>query len=231
MPRNAREAAHNNASWCDAVCRAGGIPTTNGDNAWSAQKRSPGGYPDAISLDPGAAVNDLLSLVDSGPDCSVKDSFATLDLRWAGFTVLFEAQWINGDPGSPRTRPVLPWHVVSTPAELVGFAAAHGNRAAFVDSLLEAQDVRVLAAIDNDVLLAGVVLNRTGPVIGVSNLFTTASGRAELIPGAIWRDVVVVAAKLFPGAPLVGYEVAQDLPPAIEAGFRTVGPLRVWIRG
>jgi hypothetical protein len=27
-----------------------------------------------------------------------------------------------------------------------------------------------------------------------------------------------------------GYEAAQDLPPAIEPGFRTVGPLRVWVK-
>ncbi|HYN71725.1 MAG TPA: hypothetical protein VES60_04415 [Nakamurella sp.] len=31
----------------------------------------------------------------------------------------------------------------------------------------------MLAAIDNAVVLAGVVLNRSGPVIGVSSLFTS----------------------------------------------------------
>ena len=230
MASAAREVAYNNAMWCDVVCRALDLATTFGDRAWSARARSPQGYPDAVSLDPTATAHDVLALVDAGPGCSVKDSFAALNLRSAGFTVLFEAQWIHREPGSPRTGPVLPWQVVSTPAELAGFAAAHGNPEAVVDALLGEQDIRVLAAIDDAVLLAGVVLNRTGQVVGVSNLFTTAAGRAELALEAVWSDVVVVAAKLFPGAPLAGYEAAQDLPPAIDAGFRTVGPLRVWIR-
>ncbi len=74
-------------------------------------------------------------------------------------------------------------------------------------------------------------VNRAGPVLGVSNLFTTGIGQAELAHEVIWSDVVVMAARLFPGPPLVGHEVGQDLPAAIAVGFRTVGPLRVWIRG
>ncbi len=89
--------------------------------------------------------------------------------------------------------------------------------------------MRILAASDNAVVLAGVVLNRSGSVVGVSNLFTSAAGRAAAEPGAIWGDVVAVAATLFPGSPLVGYEKADDLGPAVDAGFRTVGPLRVWL--
>jgi len=230
MTAAARQAADNNAQWCDTVCRARDVTTSFGDRVWSARARSPQGYPDAVTLDPAATVDDVLSLVDRGPGCSVKDSFAALDLRSAGFTVMFGAQWVSRESGSPRTCPVLPWQVVTTPADLAGFAAAHGNPVAFADALLDAPDVRILAATADDVLLAGALLNRTGRVIGVSNLFSTGAGTEHALE-VIWSDVVVVAARLFPGAPLVGYETAQDLPPAIEAGFRSVGPLRVWIRG
>ncbi len=102
--------------------------TTFSDRAWSAHSRSPHGYPDAVCLDPAATVDDVLKVADTGPGCSVKDSFSTLDLSPRGFTVLFDAQWIHREPGRAGSGPRLPWQVVSTPAELAGFAAAHGNR-------------------------------------------------------------------------------------------------------
>ena len=91
-------------------------------------------YPDGVSLDPAAIAHDVVALVETGPGCSVKDRFAALDLRSAGFTVLFDAEWIHQWPGSSRTGPVLPWRCVSAPADLARFAAAHGKPEAFVDA-------------------------------------------------------------------------------------------------
>jgi hypothetical protein len=106
--------------------------------------RSPEAYPDAVSLDPAATADDVLSLVDAGPGCSVKDSFAALDLRSAGFDVLFEAQWIHREPAEEAN-----WNdVVVVAAKLFsgraagrlrdggGFAA--GDRGGFPDRRLAA---------------------------------------------------------------------------------------------
>ena len=37
-----------------------------------------------------------------------------------------------------------------------------------------------------------------------------------------------MAGEIFPGFPLVGYERGYELTAAHQAGFETVGPLRVW---
>lgn len=83
-----------NAQWCDLVC-----PGVFGARAWTSLARPPQYYPDAVTLTPDATAADVLPYVDGSPGCSVKDSFATLDLP--GFSVLFEATWIACGPGVP----------------------------------------------------------------------------------------------------------------------------------
>jgi len=74
-------------------------------------------------------------------------------------------------------------------------------------------------------IVAGAVANRTGEVVGLSNVFAPAQDAA-----AYWAGCVASAMGAFPGLPLVGYERGADLSSAEEAGFSRLGPLRVWIR-
>ncbi len=101
-PAVAAAAARNNADWCAAVCRSHGIQGAFGAAAWTSADRTPRYYPDAITLHPGATPADLLPRIDTASvGCSVKDSFATLDLTPDGFTELFGAQWIHRPAGAP----------------------------------------------------------------------------------------------------------------------------------
>jgi hypothetical protein len=93
-----------NAAWCDLVC--GG---EFGPRAWTSPCRTPEYYPDAVTLTPDATAADILPFVDGSAGCSVKDSFATLDLP--GFSILFEATWIECGPGVPEPG----WRRVSGP--------------------------------------------------------------------------------------------------------------------
>src|SRR3954462_805415 len=99
-------AARNNAEWCDLVCRTHGIETAFSDRAWVALRRSPRSYPDAVTLSPLPSVGDVLSRIDTSAGCSVKDSFATLDLAEDGFRVLFEAEWIHRPAAAPAPAPM-----------------------------------------------------------------------------------------------------------------------------
>jgi hypothetical protein len=67
---------------------------------------------------------------------------------------------------------------------------------------------------------AGAVANRTGPVVGVSNVFTTTIAADEA-----WAGLPHALAAVFPSLPLVGYEHGE----ALAAGFTEVGALRVWL--
>ncbi|MGW7482001.1 hypothetical protein ACWGH8_25775 [Nonomuraea muscovyensis] len=239
------EAARNNAGWCDAVCRAHGISGVFAEHAWTAPARTPPFYPDAVTLTRAATARDVLDFVDRGPGASVKDSFATLDLRPAGFEVLFEAQWISrpapeagddarthdrADDGTPDgaddgTDDGVTWEVVRDAATLAGWErACLGGEGAgvFRPGLLHTPGIAVLGGRRGDAIGYGFVLNATGRVAGVSNVFARDGDE-----DTAWAATLAWAAVLFPGRPLVGYE--GDVAPARRHGFAPIGRLRVWL--
>jgi hypothetical protein len=219
-------AARNNAEWCDLVCRTHGlVPAFRGD-AWVTATRSPVGYPDAVTLTGSVVADDLLGRVDRSPGCSVKDSFAVLDLSGSGFEVLFDAEWIYR-PSTSADGGRLAWTAVRSADELAAWAAAHGGGAVFRPALLDDPAVVVLAATDEDGgLAAGVIGNRSGAVVGLSNMFTFSADVDEA-----WAGAVAALGAAFPGVAVVGYEQDADLAAAHAAGFVSVGGLRVWLKG
>ncbi|MEO3796565.1 hypothetical protein ABGB14_40745 [Nonomuraea sp. B10E15] len=222
------EAVRDNAEWCDLMCRVHGSPGTFTGRAWTNAVRTPLFYPDAVTLSPAATAADVLDRIDSGPGASVKDSFATLDLP--GFDVLFEAQWLwrsaparTGPAARQRPDAGIGWEVVGDAATLAdwertAFGEVHGL---FPASLLD--HVEILCGRIDGEIVCGSVLTASGAVAGVSNVF--ASG-CDL--DAAWAGTVAMAASLFPGRPLVGYE--SDPEAALSHGFTPIGPLRVWLR-
>jgi hypothetical protein len=228
----AAAAARNNADWCAAVCRSHGTPSSFGDAAWVGARRTPPLYPDAVTLQPDAAPAEFLPSIDTAsPGCSVKDSFAALDLTAEGFVELFTAQWIHrpaGLPAPPTATPLRTEQVTTAPALREWQAAWHGDGTppdVFRPELLDDPSVLVLAFREGDGLYGGAVANHsTGPV-GLSNLF--AVDGADIT--AVWSSAVTATAEHFPGRPLVGYEHEEDLAPALAHGFTPLGPLRVWL--
>jgi hypothetical protein len=207
-----RAAVANNARWCDAVCRSHGLATRFGDDLWWASGGAPRFYPDVVTLRPSAAVEDVLAHAPG----SVKDSFARLDLP--GYEVLFEARWlVHRSPLAGETS--LVWSAVSAVEE---WASAAGLDGIILPSLLDDPDVRLMAARQRDggPIAAGAILNATGDVVGLSNVFGEV----------LWRDLPAVAAAVFPGRPIVGYERGDALGEAVAAGFAPLHPLRVWVR-
>ena len=94
MQPTPRVAAANNAAWCDAFCRTHGVVGRFERDAWVSPQRTPPLYPDAVTLVEDADEHALLAAIDTGPGCSIKDSFARLDLEHAGFEPLLHAQWL-----------------------------------------------------------------------------------------------------------------------------------------
>ena len=212
------QAVRNNAEWCDLVCRAHGIVTRFDPDAWLALGRTPMFYPDAVTLMP--APGDLLARIDATPGYSVKDSFAALDLSGYGFEVLFEAEWVHRPPAAVEDSPE--WTVVRTPERLRQWGMAHGGGDVFRPELLDETAVAILARTDDaGTIVAGVIGNRSGSVVGLSNSFGLDAG---------WTTAVRAVGARFPGLAMVGYESGPELAAAKAAGFVGIGPLRVWTR-
>ena len=112
-------AAQNNAEWCHTFSRTHCTVGHFEKALWSSPVRTPPYYPDAVTLLPAATVEKVLSSIDTGEGCSVKDSLAHLDLGTAGFEPLFRAEWLAREPA------VGPCHAPS------GMVGRHHRRAAF----------------------------------------------------------------------------------------------------
>src|SRR5262249_46093326 len=114
-------AARDNARWCDAVCRAHGLPCEFAADAWTGAGRTRRCYPDAVTLSATASAEHILDRIDTAsPGCSVKDSFACLDLTGAAFRVLLEAEWIHRSEPDPVAAGGLDirWAPISSAADL-----------------------------------------------------------------------------------------------------------------
>jgi hypothetical protein len=99
---------------CDPT--AAGRPLS--EQTWIAPDGSPRLYPDAVTLVPRLAADVVLRRIDTSPGCSVKDSFADLDLSAHDFIVLFEAWWLFREPIAPRTRSSLSWQLTTSDEDL-----------------------------------------------------------------------------------------------------------------
>ncbi|MFI9233023.1 hypothetical protein [Streptomyces rimosus] len=264
-----RAAARNNAEWCAAVCRAHGVTGEFGGDAWTSSRRTPPLYPDAVTLTdrlapptstepesgrsgmvrPGSLspLTGLLSRIDTAsPGCSVKDSFACLDLTPAGFEVLFEAQWIHRPapaptpqepaPAQPSTADQITWDALTTPGDLPAWASAWGagpgDCGPFRPELLADDATTFLRARSADgPVVAGAVATVSASVVGLSNVFTAPEADAlGYGPRNTWAACLATVAARWPRLPVVGYESGADLEAAVANGCRTVGPLRVWWR-
>ncbi|MGQ0743434.1 MAG: hypothetical protein ACT4OS_03665 [Acidimicrobiales bacterium] len=220
------EAARPNAEWCDLICRTHGIETRVDADAWVSLRRSPPLYPDMVMLREGPRGTDALRRVDRSPGCSVKDSFACLDLTSEGFRPLFDAEWILRPPASPATGSDFVWSAARTPDALRTWGAAHGGGDVFLPPLLEEPAVAILVARDaSATIVAGVIGHRCDAVVGLSNLFSAVPD-----PDRVWADAVAAISAWAPGRRLVGYERGASLAAAHRAGFASIGAVRVWIR-
>ena len=233
-------AATNNAMWCDAVCRAHDHPGEFHETLWFTRLGSPRFYPSAVTLAGAEAapaqLDAIAGLIGAARqrEWFVKDSFQSLQLNSLGFEPLFDADWIalSGARPDVKDNPAdYRSSIVTSEAGLVAWerswagvdvnAAVLSGPRVFLPGLLADTDVVFVSLQGEGGIAGGGILNRGAGVIGLSNLF---GAKMDLV----WRSLTAMAGKIFPALPLVGYEHGAALVEAKLAGFKKVGPLRVW---
>jgi hypothetical protein len=243
MISQVEQAAFNNAYWCNAVCRAHGIPGEFHKHMWLNRGQVPPFYPNVVTLSGNEGMVEQLTLIQElkghniTGSLGVKDSFCTLDLAPSGFHLLFEAHWLWRAPSQPCTESAVPgikWAVVGDQAELTRWELAWNNLTdhsssvplvrIFLPSLLTDTDIAFIAAYQNEDIVAGAIANRTSGVVGLSNVFVRHDD-----PTRFWAGCLAKIIDIFPGLPVVDYGSGNDLVIAQSLGFNEMGPLRIWV--
>ena len=216
-------AARNNAIWCDSVCRAHGVPGEFLPALWLNRNTPPPYHPNLVVISASAdrrqilaSIRELIDLPLAGR-WSVKDSFSDLELGPLGFDVLFAASWIWRDPaplGPGRTSSGIRWRRIVSPEELARWESAwagdpqnldaSGKPAQFPAALLEDRQIVFFAGALGREIIAGGIANRTGAVVGLSNIFVNAGDIT-----AAWSGLINCVQEAFPALPIVGYTDSQ----------------------
>lgn len=196
--------------------------TTTG--VWLVAGRPPPLFPDAVTLRRGVSARQVAELISGREVCSVKDSYADVDLGPYGFSELLTGQWI-GRTDVASAADQTGWSQLTEPDELECWSAAAEMPDGVPVGLLQYSSVRILASYQRGRLVAGVIATGNDTVVGISNIFQIGGDGQR-----VWHEVASAVTRVFPGQPIVGYEHGPDLDAAIAAGFSQLGPVRVWLR-
>jgi hypothetical protein len=230
--------ASNNVDWYQAIFRSHGLTGSISDGIWISRDRPPPYYSNAVTLTPSGQAGQLARLTDLHGVLrgrwSVKDSFAALDLSPLGFEPLFDAEWIWCDAsGAPAPDPEgIAWRPVTTTDHLEQWEAAWRRNGSptetpvFVPDLLTDPTIALFGGYRGDVVVAGCAGNRSADAVGFSNFFVDDHEGPVGVAGAIAE-----VARFGAGRPIVGYLAGDALARVTTLGFRSVGPLRIWMIG
>jgi hypothetical protein len=233
-------AIENNVDWCGRVCRVNGLAPQRTATAWTSAVRTPQLYPDAVSLSVDTTADEILEVIDLSEGCSVKDSFATLDLHTYGFSILLEGSWVGlsaakfGDwdvdsllaQGGVKSEPV--WDTVAIPSDFEVWVAAwrqSNESEALHPNLLNDPTIDFILVRSSVQVLGGAVVNRSKNAVGLSNFFTRSTDALNS-----WRSCVAHVCAHNSDMTVVGYVTDPHLPRAQDTNFTALGPLRIWTK-
>jgi hypothetical protein len=190
---------------------------------WWAEGAPPRWHSAVKTLVPTTDPSGALLRMERHPHGTIADSFGLLDLAAQGFDLLFAATWLH-HPGVAAAGPPLGWIRVLDSDLMARWNRHHDTVGVLPSDLWAHPRFTVLARHDGDVLTGGAILHDAGPVVGLSN--TWSSRGVPVDP----RELLDLAAKTHPGRAVVDYAWGADLETMLDAGFEPLGPQHVWIR-
>jgi hypothetical protein len=238
MKDKLRKAIRNNCGLYEAVFGSRGIGFRSTDDVWYSTAETPPLYSNLITLSESWKPDDVFRGIDLNYEkegwekWSIKDSFAALDLRGAGFKRLFDARWLYLE--AARFKPAgegrrLRYEILNGEDALSAWRAAWDSdeslgRMIFDARLLRDPRVHFVAGYGERGIESGCLINRTDDVLGVSNFFSPGERVAH------WSDIVGFVFDAVEPADLVGYERLAAAGELRALGFESVGNLTVWVK-
>jgi hypothetical protein len=219
-----QSAIRNNVNWCEKVSELHGGSHLIKGNVWGLTTKAPKFYPDLITTDQSVTTQEAVEFIGNREILSIKDSFSNIDMSLFGFKILFEAEWICHEAVSVPLSDSTDWRPIQTEEEVVNWTTACGLEDIITADLIRDPEVVIFGEGGlND--KRGFIVNQGAKTIGVSNVFSKNPSNHEH-----WSEIPQIVSTKFPRLPLVGYEHGEDLKAALKFGWKSMGPLRVWIK-
>lgn len=209
--------------WYDDVFALHGITTGCDDALWWAEGTPPRWHSAVKTLVPTTDPSDLLMRMERHEHGAVADAFGLLDLTAHGFEPLFTATWLH-HAAVPSSGLPSGWSRVLDDEVMARWNEHQDTVGVLPDHLWAHPRFTVLARGDGGDLTGGAVLHDAGPVLGLSN--TWSSDGAPLDP----RELLGLAAVVGPGRAVVDHASGEDLRAMLAGGFEPLGPHRIWTR-
>lgn len=224
-------AAKNNADLYEAVFSSQGVQFERLPFAFVGKDRPPPYYSNLTVLSASQADDILLQIKVLAAKfegrVGLKDSFCQLDIEENGFRVLFGASWIWRE--SQGNAPSSNWQRVENNADLLLWEEAWKKSGSptehrmFRPEILERPDVCFLGNKVGSEFEAGCIATASTDCIGLSNVFSRLHSKE------LFAHATAAIESIGHNKPIVGYESGEDLVDALDAGFETVGDLRILV--
>jgi hypothetical protein len=219
-----QSAIKNNVIWCKKVSELhGGTHLTKG-NVWGLTTKAPRFYPDVMTTNEAVTTQEVVEFIGNREILSIKDSFSNIDMSLLGYKILFVAEWICHEAVSVPISDLTAWRSIQTEEDVVNWTTACGLGGIITAELLSDPEVVILGKghLNEE---KGFIVNQGAKAIGVSNVFSKNPNNHQH-----WSEIPQIVSTRFPRLPLVGYEHGEDLKASLRFGWKSMGPLRVWIK-
>ncbi|MGV3463714.1 MAG: hypothetical protein ACO1OT_00280 [Heyndrickxia sp.] len=224
MHLNVEIAVHNNIAWCGLVCDTHGLEHYTKGNTWGLYTEAPMFYPEVITVNKGASLEDVQHFTENGNVHSIKDSYANLDFLPFGFKKLFDAEWICHKPVADKKPLQSKWRVITVEKDFLEWTSRSGLEGVINPNLLKYENVQIFILEEKEGV-SGFITNVDAGVVGISNVISVGRDNESL-----WKEIPKLIASKYPDVYLVGYEHGSELHLAKKSGWESLGPLRVWMK-
>ncbi|HEY0460167.1 MAG TPA: hypothetical protein VGC97_13600 [Pyrinomonadaceae bacterium] len=238
MNEKLKKAILNNNDLYEAVFSAQNINFRHTELIWYCTEKTPPFYSNLVTISRDWRTDEIFDSIEENfkrgnwEKWSIKDSFAALDLTTRGFRKLFDAQWLYLEAAefTPADNSLeIEYEIVVSERILADWRKAWDGdeqlgKRIFRSAMLENPKIYFLAGYQNEKIVTGCLVNKTGEAFGISNFFAPDSGVEY------WSEMIKFIHAFVNFADLVGYERKGLVKKLQPLGFEAVGDLTVWLR-
>jgi len=216
----------NNVALCQCVADAHKIPTISKNGVWMAPHRMPPYYPNLITTEPNSDVMEHIELLCQRlePGWGLKDSYANLDLGSNACRLAMTGNWFGASTCAIQNKPpdrLCSATIVQRESDFRRWIRAWDSGMdgkVFPAHAYKDENLQFVLVESEEQIVGGLLLNRSGNGIGMSNWFGDLNS-------VVWAMTEAVISDQW----IVGYTDSEEIVRLTGYGFEQLQAMKVWI--